>query len=85
MPGREGERAGKRKKGREGKREAEMKEAKKEEKTERSEDHQPLFNTEKHGEILRVGYKFPFAIYISFLKLKCLLLKHVCGHLESLI
>lgn len=45
-----------------------MKEAKKEEKTERSEDHQPLFNTEKHGEILRVGYKFPFAIYISFLK-----------------
>lgn len=85
MPGREGERAGKRKKGREGNREAERKEAQKEEKTEISEDHQPLFNTGEHGEILRVGCKFPFAIYIFFLKCKCLLLKHVCGHLESLI
>lgn len=55
VPGREGERAGKRKKGREGNREAERKEAQKEEKTEISEDHQPLFNTGEHGEILRAG------------------------------
>lgn len=82
------ERAGKEKKGR-GREIGRQKgrKHKKEEKTEISEDHQPLFNTGEHGEILRVGCKFPFC-YLHLLSEMQMPVIKTClwvGHLESLI
>lgn len=61
------------------------KEGSKQGRKEISEHQQLLLHNEIHGEILRGGDVFPLAVYISFRKWECLLLKHVCGQLESLV